>query len=141
MPAMLCRFRLAALAVALGPCLGPAAAIAGPVEIVSATARADGDGFWTFTVTLRHDDTGWSHYADGWAVIAPDGRVLGVRELLHPHVREQPFTRSLSRVEIPPTIDEVFIRARTNKEGWSETTYRLGLRPPSRRPSISQPER
>ncbi|MEL7027071.1 MAG: hypothetical protein AAGO57_07585, partial [Pseudomonadota bacterium] len=79
-------------------------------------------------VTLRHGDTGWDDYADGWRVELADGSVLGTRELLHPHVNEQPFTRSLSGVEIPDGTNEVFIRASTNVDGWGETTtaYNLG---------------
>ena len=52
-------------------------------------------------VTLRHGDTGWDHYADGWRVLGPDGTEIGFRKLLHPHVNEQPFTRSLSGLDIP----------------------------------------
>ena len=41
-----------------------------------------------------------------------DGQRLGFRELVHPHVTEQPFTRTLSGVEIPAASDHVVIRAR-----------------------------
>lgn len=75
---------------------------------------------WTFSVTLRHGDTGWDDYADGWEILGPDGARLGFRELLHPHVNEQPFTRSLSGVEIPADMNVVYIRARDNVGGWSE---------------------
>jgi hypothetical protein len=37
--------------------------------------------------------------------------VLGTRILHHPHVNEQPFTRNLSGVNIPNTIETVTIRA------------------------------
>jgi len=56
---------------------------------------------WRFDVTLRHADTGWNHYADGWGVYLEDGTELGYRFLAHPHVNEQPFTRSLGNVKIP----------------------------------------
>jgi len=49
-----------------------------------------------FDVTLSHADTGWEDYADGWRVELEDGTVLGTRVLGHPHVNEQPFTRSAS---------------------------------------------
>ena len=68
----------------------------------------------TFNVTLRHADTGWSHYADQWDVVGPDGKVLAKRVLYHPHVNEQPFTRSLSGVKIPADIKTVTIRGRDN---------------------------
>ena len=83
--------------------------------------RASGsDGVWRFDVTLTHPDTGWDHYADGWQILAPDGSVLGTRELAHPHVIEQPFTRSLGGVEIPAEMTTVLVRARCNIDGWSD---------------------
>ena len=48
------------------------------------------------SVTLKHDDSGWEHYADLWQVVSESGQVLGTRTLLHPHVEEQPFTRDLT---------------------------------------------
>ena len=59
--------------------------------------------------------------------MAPDGTVLGTRVLLHPHENEQPFTRSLSGVEIPDGINEVLIRAHDNVDGYGATTFRLKL--------------
>ena len=37
--------------------------------------------------------------------------MLGERVLAHPHETEQPFTRSLSGVAIPPNIAEVTVAA------------------------------
>ncbi|MDJ0823970.1 MAG: hypothetical protein QNJ16_00565 [Rhodobacter sp.] len=101
-------------------------ALADPPLVESATARQTGTT-WTISVTLSHPDTGWDHYADGWRVEAPDGTELGFRELLHPHVNEQPFTRSLSGVTIPESLTEVRIRARCNLDGWSSTGFTLKL--------------
>ena len=84
---------------------------AGEVEIVVAAARQEADGAYRFSVTLRHADTGWDHYADKWDVVAPDGTVLGARVLLHPHQDEQPFTRGLSGVRVPKGVKRVAIRA------------------------------
>jgi len=86
-------------------------------------------GRWTISVTIDHTETGtgWDHYADGWEVLAPDGTSLGVRVLVHPHVNEQPFTRSLGSVEIPPGATHVFIRARDNTDGWASDQFRLDL--------------
>jgi hypothetical protein len=83
----------------------------------------------TFNVTVRHADTGWKHYADRWEVLAPDGTVLGVRTLYHPHVNEQPFTRSLSGVKIDRSIQEVTLRARDSKHGWGGKEIRVKLPP------------
>jgi len=72
---------------------------------------------YRFDVTVRHGDTGWQHYADRWEILAVDGSVLGTRVLAHPHVDEQPFTRSLSGVRIPPEITMVRIRAGDSVHG------------------------
>ncbi len=98
---------------------------AGDVVVVAVNIRPQGHDRYSFDVTLRHDDTGWDHYANLWEVLAPDGTVLGKRVLLHPHVGEQPFTRSLSGVLIPPSITEVFIRASDNEHGASAQTLRV----------------
>ena len=63
------------------------------------------------SVTLSHPDTGWDDYADGWRIEAEDGTVIGTRELLHPHVNEQPFTRSLGNVASPDGVQSVTVRA------------------------------
>lgn len=88
-------------------------------RVTDVTARQSG-GAWTFDVTVAHADEGWDHYADGWEVAADDGVVLGHRTLAHPHVTEQPFTRSLSGVEIPDGVQIVQIRAHDSVHGWGE---------------------
>ena len=80
-----------------------------------------------FSVTLSHPDSGWDDYADGWRVELADGTVLGTRVLVHPHVDEQPFTRS-SSISVPNGVTEVFIRASTNTGGWANSTTRYRLR-------------
>jgi len=94
------------------------------IEDVQADRRGDN---WTFAVTLRHVDTGWDHYADGWEVRTIDGEVLGTRELLHPHETEQPFTRALSGVGIPKGIGTVVVHARCSVDGWVGAPFELTL--------------
>ncbi len=92
-------------------------------------ARATRTGTtWRFDVTLSHPDTGWEHYADGWRVLGPDGTELGLRVLLHPHVNEQPFTRSLSGVSIPDGVTQVQIQSRCIVDGWSNVTHTITLK-------------
>ncbi len=79
------------------------------------------------SVTLSHPDTGWDDYADGWEVLDADGNSLGLRELLHPHVNEQPFTRSLSGVIIPDRAKAIYVRARSNVDGWSDDLFEVVL--------------
>ena len=90
---------------------------AGEVEVTEVKARKTGDDTYRFDVTLLHADTGWDHYANKWEVVAPDGTVLGTRVLAHPHVDEQPFTRSLSGVKIPAGIKQVIIRGGDSVHG------------------------
>lgn len=85
-------------------------------------------GLWSFDVTISHGDTGWDDYADGWRILDADGTELGVRNLAHPHVNEQPFTRSLSRVQIPEGLNEVGIQVRDSVGGWSPDIKRVPLR-------------
>lgn len=85
--------------------------MAGEADVVGVKIIKEGTGTYRFDVTVRHGDEGWKHYADGWDVVAPDGKVLGTRELAHPHENEQPFTRSLAGVVIPDGINEVSLRA------------------------------
>jgi len=95
--------------------------------VVEAARLSPAGNAWRVDVTLRHDDTGWPHYADGWEVLDADGTRLGFRELLHPHVNEQPFTRSLGGVVIPAGSERVFIRAHDNVHGWSAVLFEITL--------------
>ncbi|MGP1395869.1 MAG: hypothetical protein ACTS3R_10210 [Inquilinaceae bacterium] len=106
---MVPKTRMAMLIAVLG--LGSGSAWSGEADVVDVTATRAADGTWRFDVTVAHDDEGWEHYADRWDIVAPDGTVLATRTLLHPHVTEQPFTRSLSGVTIDPDISEVTVRA------------------------------
>lgn len=102
-------------------------AAAGEADVVNATARETAPGVWRISVTVRHGDEGWDHYADRWEVLGPDGAVLATRVLAHPHVDEQPFTRSLGGVEIPADIEAVSLRAHdsVHEYGGKEFVLRL----------------
>ena len=100
----------------------------------SSTANADvtfvravkaADGSWTFHVTVSHPDTGWDDYADGWNILLPDSSKFLVHEsdvftrlLSHPHVDEQPFTRSQSGIIIPEDVTSVTVRAHDIVDGF-----------------------
>ena len=83
---------------------------AAEVDVTNVKVRKTAENTYRFDVTLKHADTGWEHYANKWEVVAPDGTVLGTRVLAHPHVDEQPFTRSLGGVKIPNGISQVTVR-------------------------------
>lgn len=110
--------------------LAATSSFADPTTIEAVKAMKSGDT-WRFDVTLSHPDTGWDHYADGWRVLAMDGSVLGTRVLHHPHVNEQPFTRSLGGVAIPVGESQVQIQARDNLDGWAGELVTLDLSNPT----------
>lgn len=84
-------------------------------------------GVWTVATTLLHQDTGWQHYADAWRVVDGKGNVLGTRTLFHPHVDEQPFTRSLGDIKIPANLEVVIVEAHDKKHGWSTDKVKVQL--------------
>lgn len=101
--------------------------VAGPADVVSVSVTVSGPGQYRFSVTVRHADEGWDHYADRWEVLDPDGTLLGTRTLYHPHVNEQPFTRELSGVSIPADISTVVVRAHDAVHGFSGVTQTVTL--------------
>jgi len=100
---------------------------AGEVTIVAAEFRHQGGERWSVDVTLKHADSGWDHYADGWRVVDADGELLGERVLHHPHVNEQPFTRGLSSVTIPASDTVVYLEAHDKRHGWAPTRLAADL--------------
>jgi len=106
------RTSVLATAICLPLSIAPGISVANEADVVRVKVQKSGPGVYRFDVTLRHKDTGWKHYANAWEVLTPDGKILGTRILAHPHVNEQPFTRSLSGVKIPMNIKAVTIRAR-----------------------------
>ncbi|QFS84567.1 hypothetical protein FIU97_17550 [Roseivivax sp. THAF40] len=116
----------------LGPlsiCLALATSVAAdPPEIRDVSFEKLGMD-WRVSVTLAHPDTGWDHYADGWRIETEEGEVIDTRVLHHPHVQEQPFTRSLSSVMVPDGVWTVYVRARCSVDGWSENRVAVKVRP------------
>jgi len=111
-----------------------AALAAGNADVIDAQLRETSPGIWYFSVTVQHPDTGWDDYADGWDVVLPDGTVIKpaeneefTRTLWHPHVSEQPFTRSQGGVKIPSGTKQVTIRAHDKRDGFGGKTVTLPL--------------
>ena len=90
-------------------------------DIVDVAVIPDGDTY-RFDVTVSSPYDTPERYADAWRIVAPDGTVLGVRELTHDHAAEQPFTRSLSGVVIPPDVTTVTVERRHLATGWGGGT-------------------
>jgi len=103
----------------------PGSVLSGEVEIVKVDVVCSSS--CTFSVTLKHGDEGWDHYANQWDVMMMDGTLLKSRVLFHPHVDEQPFTRSLSGVRVPAGTSRVKIRAKDLKHGYSSEEYTVQI--------------
>ena len=97
----------------------------GDANVTEVFAREEPDGTWTFHVSVTHKDVNWYDYSDGWDVVLPDGSVIKpdpfsmfTRALRHPHVDEQPFTRTQKGINLPEGVDKVTVRAHDKKNGW-----------------------
>ncbi len=100
---------------------------AGEADVVGVAVQQAGDGTYRFDASVRHADEGWEHYADAFQIIGPGDTVLGTRILVHPHVNEQPFTRSLAGVKIPDGLTSVVVRARDKVHGLGGKTQTVIL--------------
>jgi len=101
----------------------------GCANVIDAVVERSGDRF-VVTATVQSADTGWDRYADAWEVRTMEGDVLGTRVLAHPHVDEQPFTRSLTDVEIPGAVTTVEVAARDSVVGFCGTTATVAVPAP-----------
>ena len=102
-------------------------AFAGEADVLAVEVSCDSHSVCRFDVTVAHGDEGWEHYSNKWEVVTPDGEVIAVRELLHPHETEQPFTRSLTNVKIPTDLDEVIVRAHDLVHGYGGKEFAVTL--------------
>jgi hypothetical protein len=100
---------------------------AGEADVIDVAVRHAGGDRFDFDVTVRSNDAGWTHFADKIEVLAPDGSILGTRVLLHPHDTEQPFTRDVHGVAVPPGITEVVVRAHHKPMGYDGAVMRVRL--------------
>ena len=97
-------------------------------DIVGVEVSRNGSGY-TFAVTVSSPYDTAQRYADAFRVRAQDGTLYGVNELSHDHAGEQPFTRSLSGVEIPAGVTSVVVEGRDQANGWGGGTQTVELPP------------
>lgn len=111
-------FKSATLALVLGILsYSPAAFADSPRVLAVEATAADASGARRFAVTVRHADTGWDHYANAFTISSPEGDLLAKRVLHHPHVNEQPFTRSQGGVVIPAHLTHIVVHAHDSVHG------------------------
>jgi len=87
-------------------------------QVTHVVATQKSGSAWCFDVSVRHNDQGWNHYADGWEIIDLEGNQIGYRQLGHPHDNEQPVTRSQCNIKISSGTSKVLVRAKCNKHGF-----------------------
>lgn len=129
------RRRLAGLLLAsAGLALGPPAGVRSQTgvqqkfpDIVSVKVVPRGGNVFDFDVTVSSPYDTAARYADAFRVSAKGGAVLGERILLHDHADEQPFTRDLYGVAIPPGVAIVVIEGRDRKHGWGGKIVEIRL--------------
>jgi len=101
--------------------------LANEADVIKVKSSCTPNRICRFDVTVKHSDTGWKHYANAFEVLTPNKQVLSKRVLHHPHVNEQPFTRSLTGVRIPNGISSVLIRAHDSVHKYGGRLYRVSL--------------
>lgn len=87
-------------------------------DVMAADVHARGSEKFDFDVTVSSPYDTPERYADAFRVSDREGKVFGERKLLHDHAGEQPFTRDLRGVRIPPGVRLVVIQARDGKYGY-----------------------
>ncbi|MEA1904206.1 MAG: hypothetical protein U9N56_11870 [Actinomycetota bacterium] len=96
-------------------------------DVIDVVITPSGDGTYRIDTTLSSPYDSPARYADAWRVKSADGTAYGVRELAHDHAGEQPFTRSLSGVEIPADVTAVIVEGRDQVSGWGGQTVEIDL--------------
>ncbi|MBK6971782.1 MAG: hypothetical protein IPH26_02060 [Sterolibacteriaceae bacterium] len=118
---------LAATAAAASMALAADAVAQRFPDVVAAKVRAGSAGHFDFDVTVSSPYDTPQRYADAFRVTSKAGGVFGERKLLHDHAGEQPFTRDLYGVAIPPGIRVVLVQARDSEFGYGGATFEVSL--------------
>lgn len=96
-------------------------------DVIGVEVTETAENVFTFAVTISSPYDTPERYADAWRIKGADGTVYGIRELTHDHASEQPFTRSLTGVEIPEEAETVTIEGRDLDHGWGGETVSIDL--------------
>jgi bacillopeptidase F (M6 metalloprotease family) len=105
----------------------PLFTFANEANILDAKVRCNEKRICTFWITIKHQDSGWEHYANSFEILKEDGTLLKRRILTHPHVKEQPFTRSVQGVKLHKDITHVIIRARDSRHKYGGKTIKVAI--------------
>ncbi len=116
-----------AAAFALLPSIALAAGEQRFPDVVDVKVTPRAAGVYDFDVTVSSPYDTPERHADAFRVTTASGQVLGERKLLHDHQAEQPFTRDLYGVRIPPSVTAVIVQARDRKHGYGGRSLRVDL--------------
>jgi hypothetical protein len=97
-------------------------------DVIDVEVTASPNGTWALAVTIRSPYDSPDRYAEAWRVLGPDGEEYGLRVLTHDHAGEQPFTRSVSAIEIPGGVTEVTVQGRDQLSDWGGATVLVNLK-------------
>ncbi len=106
---------------------GAQAATASYPDVLSAKVRPRGGDVFDFDVSVSSPYDTPQRYADAFRVMGRDGTVYGQRILDHDHRTEQPFTRDLYGVKIPPGVRTVVVQGRDQRSGYGGKTVEAAL--------------
>lgn len=96
-------------------------------DVIGVEVQPSGTNQFDFDVTISSPYDTPQRYADAFRVMSAGGQVYGERKLLHDHATEQPFTRDLYGVKIPPGVRSVVVQARDQKYGYGGKTMQVEL--------------
>ena len=97
-------------------------------DVVNVRIKARGSNRFDLDVTVSSPYDTPQRYADAFRATSEDGAVVyGVRELLHDHAGEQPFTRDLYGVQIPLGVRQIRVQARDRQHGWGGGTRMVAV--------------
>lgn len=91
-------------------------------DVTEVEITPEGEGAFTFDVTISSPYDSAERYADGWRVLGEDGEEYATMELGHDHASEQPFTRSQSGVELPDGVTTVEVEGHDTANGYGGDT-------------------
>lgn len=98
-------------------------------DVTFAGFESKDDGSTDFEVTVSSPYDTPDRYADAIRVRNEDGTVYGERELTHDHADEQPFTRTVTGVQLATGAGSVVVEARDSANGWGGKTVTVALFP------------
>jgi len=96
-------------------------------DVLAVNVRASAVDTFDFDVTVSSPYDSASRYADGFRAKSHEGIVFGERKLLHDHATEQPFTRDMYGVKVPPGVKSILVEARDQKFGYGGKVIEVKL--------------